>query len=240
MSSDVLQEEFEVLQSIYPTELTQTSDRDIQIDAEPDDPIDGGEPLRLSLFVHYTDQYPDILPELKLEAVEGDLEDSEKDDLLKQLNEIGQENIGMAMTFTLVSHLREQLSKLIRERAEKKRKEEMEKERLELEAEEARTRGTPVTLETFIAWKAKFDKEIAQKKAKEEEEKLKGLTPKEREEYKRYTTRLSGRQLFERNRIVDDETLLEDGAVSVDVSQYDRTKVDEEQDEGLVHFSDSD
>lgn len=39
----------------------------------------------------------------------------------------------MAMTFTLVSHLREILSNLIRERAEKKKREEREKERLALE-----------------------------------------------------------------------------------------------------------
>jgi len=60
--------------------------------------------------------------------------------------------------------------------------------------EEKRTRGTPVTLESFRAWKAKFDKEIAVKKAQEEEEKLKGLTPKEREEWKKALTRFSGDQ----------------------------------------------
>jgi hypothetical protein len=37
------------------------------------------------------------------------------------------------MTFTLVSHLREQLSALVKTRSERKRKEEMEKERLALE-----------------------------------------------------------------------------------------------------------
>lgn len=45
----------------------------------------------------------------------------------------GEENLGMAMTFTIVSHLREQLAAMVRERAEKRRREEMEKERLELE-----------------------------------------------------------------------------------------------------------
>ena len=49
------------------------------------------------------------------------------------------------------------------------------------QAEEARTRGTAVTLDNFKAWKAKFDKELAARKAKEEEEKLKGMTAKERE-----------------------------------------------------------
>lgn len=39
----------------------------------------------------------------------------------------------MAMTFTLVSHLREQLSSLVRLRAEKRKQDEQEKERLALE-----------------------------------------------------------------------------------------------------------
>ncbi|TFK76468.1 RWD domain-containing protein [Pluteus cervinus] len=238
MSSDVLLEEFEVLQSIYPTELTQSSPQDIQIEVEPDDPIEGSEPLRIVLHVHYPDQYPEALPVLRLEDTEDALEDNEKDDLLTQLETVGQENIGMAMTFTLVSQLREELSRLVRARAEKIRNEEMEKERLALEAEEARTRGTPVTVESFREWKIKFDKEMAQKKAREDEEKLKGLTPKEREEFKRLNARLSGRQLFERNRNLEDESLLEEGTVSVDVSQYERTRVEDEEEEGVT-FSDS-
>ena len=39
----------------------------------------------------------------------------------------------MAMTFTLVSHLREQLAVLVKDRAERRRKEAMEKERLAIE-----------------------------------------------------------------------------------------------------------
>lgn len=58
--------------------------------------------------------------------------------------------------------------------------------------EERRTRGTPVTVESFKAWKFKFDKETAAKKASEEEERLKNLSSKEREEWKRLHTRLSG------------------------------------------------
>ena len=61
-----------------------------------------------------------------------------------------------------------------------------------LKAEEARTRGTPVTLESFKAWKVKFDKEMAAKRAREDEEKLKGMTPREREECKRIVSRLTG------------------------------------------------
>ena len=55
-----------------------------------------------------------------------------------------------------------------------------------------KTRGTPVTRESFFAWKVKFDKEMATKRAKEQEEKLKNLTPKERDEYRKFQGRLTG------------------------------------------------
>ncbi|KAI0721672.1 RWD-domain-containing protein [Cerioporus squamosus] len=243
MSSEVLAEEFEVLESIYPTELTKLSERAIRIDVEPDDPVDGVEELAVALTVEYTDDYPDALPNFSIEVQRGDLDEDEIKQLLGELEKMGEENLGMAMTFTLVTHLRERLSVLMREREERIQKEEMEKERRALEAEEARTRGTPVTVESFRAWKIKFDKEMAAKRAREEEEKLKGLSAKEREEYKKAQTRLSGRQLFERDRNLGtlDEGLAEEDAVSVDISQYDRSAMDDEDnDEEFVTFSDSD
>lgn len=45
----------------------------------------------------------------------------------------GEENKGMAMTFTLVSHLREQLSGLVENRVKARTAEEHERERLEIE-----------------------------------------------------------------------------------------------------------
>lgn len=124
--------------------------------------------------------------------------------------------------------------------------------------EEARTRGTPVTAESFKAWKLKFDREFAAKKVQEDEDFLKGLTPKEREEWKKAGSRLSGitflccslqhaeatigRQLFERGgKNLEDDVLLEEGTVSVDIRQYERNRVDEEQEDADgVTFSDSD
>lgn len=49
-----------------------------------------------------------------------------------------------------------------------------------------------------------------------------------------------GRQLFERNRHLEDETLLEEGTVSVDASQYERMRIEDEEDVDIVTFSDSD
>ena len=48
-----------------------------------------------------------------------------------------------------------------------------------------------------------------------------------------------GRHLFERNRHLEDESLLEEGTISVDVTQYDRTRNQEEPEEDIVTFSDS-
>jgi len=120
----------------------------------------------------------------------------------------------------------------------------MEKERMALEAEESRNKGTPVTATSFAAWKAKFDKEASIRKEKELDEKLKALSGKEREEYKKVGGRLSGRQLFERdkNLATSDANLLEEGTVSVDIAQYDRTTTttEDENDEDALSFSDSD
>ncbi|KXN82095.1 RWD domain-containing protein 1 [Leucoagaricus sp. SymC.cos] len=229
MSSGVLAEELEVLEAIYPTELTKLSDTDVQIDAEPEEVKDGVEPLKITLKVHYTDDYPQTVPDLSLEPVDTEFTKDDINQLLKELRNVGEENVGMAMTFTLVSHLRERLARLLRALVMSL-----------FQAEAARTRGTPVTAESFKAWKNEFDKEMIQKKLAEEEEKLKALTPKEREEYKRYATRLTGRQLFERNRHLEDESLMEEGTVSVDASQYERTREDDHEENEGVTFSDSD
>ena len=103
----------------------------------------------MTLNVTYTSGYPDTLPELAADPLEGEIEEQELVDLLNGLKILvcsltcdvfrfsdltqGGENVGMAMTFTLVSHLREQLAELVRSRAEKERRLAAEKERLELE-----------------------------------------------------------------------------------------------------------
>lgn len=63
---------------------------------------------------------------------------------------------------------------------------------IRVKAEEAKTRGTPVTRESFLAWKVKFDKEMTVKRVKEQEEKSKNLTPKERDEHRKFQGRQTG------------------------------------------------
>lgn len=63
---------------------------------------------------------------------------------LSLLNHVqGAENLGMAMTFTLVSYLREAIGALIKEKIQIERKREAEKERLALEVSKLYTSHFP-------------------------------------------------------------------------------------------------
>ena len=65
-----------------------------------------------------------------------------------------------------------------------------------------------MTVESFKAWKEKFDKELAIKKAQEDEEYLRNMTPKEREEWKKSGTRLSGKTEYQKKRTEANSWLL--------------------------------
>jgi hypothetical protein len=49
-----------------------------------------------------------------------------------------------------------------------------------------------VTVKSFNEWKVKFDREVSLRRMRDEEEKLKAMTAKEKEEYKRMGARLTG------------------------------------------------
>jgi len=42
----------------------------------------------MTLSVHYPDEYPDVLPDLSLTAAEGEIDDDEVTDLLKELHSV--------------------------------------------------------------------------------------------------------------------------------------------------------
>ena len=60
------------------------------------------------------------------------------------------------------------------------------------QAEAARTRGTPLTPQTFQEWRIRFTNELKQKREKEEDERIRALPPKEREDVRKRRERLSG------------------------------------------------
>jgi hypothetical protein len=81
-----------------------------------------------------------------------------------------------------------------------------------------------------------------------EEERIRALPPKEREEYKKIAARPTGKQLFEtmKNLADSDIAYTEEGVAEVDLSQYSREERDmarqeaEEAEEEGVKFYDSD
>ena len=89
----------------------------------------------------------------------------------------------MAMVFTLVSAAQEKLNEFMDKSKNRKEEEKLQKEREAEEAERKRFTGTPVTLETFVAWRTAFEQEMMQSK-KTKEGNFKGkLTGKQKVSY---------------------------------------------------------
>ncbi|GAP90484.1 putative rwd domain-containing protein [Rosellinia necatrix] len=201
-------EEREVLDSIFPEEITDISDTEyrIALKLNPPDDVNGDEevePPTVILHVRYPEAYPDEAPMLDLSppanaplhpqfSVSGD-----KAHLLKGLEDVVQENLGMAMVFTLATTLTELAEQLITERreaAERVREESL----LAAEREENKKfHGTPVTPETFLKWRDDFMREMEEQRQREEEERLAELKKAKIKE----PPKLTGKQLWERGLI---------------------------------------
>lgn len=116
--------------------------------------------------------------------------------LLEALQPAIEENMGMAMIFTLVSTLKESAEQLMSERqAAAQAQREMEIAKAE-EEENRKFQGTIVTRETFLEWRERFRREMEEEEQRRREEKEaeeKKKKPSGREEKK-----LTGKQLWER------------------------------------------
>ncbi|XP_045044634.1 RWD domain-containing protein 1 isoform X3 [Desmodus rotundus] len=121
-----------------------------------------------------------------------------------------EENLGMVMIFTLVTAVQEKLNEIVDQIKTRREEEKKQKEKEAEEAEKQLFHGTPVTIENFLNWKAKFDAElleIKKKRMKEEEQAGKN--------------KLSGKQLFETDHNLDtsDIQFLEDAGNNVEVDE---------------------
>ncbi|KAI0025333.1 RWD-domain-containing protein [Xylariomycetidae sp. FL0641] len=199
-------EEREVLDSIFPEEIQDISETEyritIKLDIPPSDE-DGetpDEPPAMVLHVRYPAGYPDEAPDLDLlPALDGGSHPrfsvaEDKHTLLSGLQDTIQENLGMAMVFTLVTTLTEAAEALIASRREAAAR---AREEVALEAERkenAKFHGTPVTPETFMKWREGFLAEMEERRRREEEERAAELKKARVKE----PVRLTGRQLWER------------------------------------------
>lgn len=157
------------------------------------------------LSVQYPPEYPDVPPNLDLSNPPNapryphlDIAE-DKDSLLSSLTSTIEENIGIAMIFTLVSTLKESAEQLIAERAGAEQAEKDKEAAAAEEAENAKFHGTAVTRESFLKWRDAFVMEMKQaeerREAEREAEELKkrrgAAGPKEE-------NKLTGKQLWER------------------------------------------
>ncbi|KAG1664025.1 RWD domain-containing protein 1 [Nymphon striatum] len=183
--------EIEVLQSIYPDELTVLETEpfyQISMRLTPEaSSMEEDDLACVTLKFTYTATYPDELPVFEIED-STNLDEDNLEELLILLKEQGQENIGMAMIFMLCSATLEWLNTTA-EQNQMKKEQETEKQLQEEEAAAFKQfQGTRVTIETFISWRASFDSEMALLKKTVEKSK-----------------KLTGRELFENNQALEDD-----------------------------------
>ncbi|KAL4787259.1 RWD-domain-containing protein [Aspergillus varians] len=200
-------EEREVLDSIFPEEITDVSDTAYRISITLDPPErdeEEAEPPVLFLEVSYPEEYPDVAPELDItEPVDAPEHprlniSGDRDRLLESLQPTIEENMGMAMVFTLVSALKESAELLMAERVRAVHAlQEIEAAKVE-EEENKRFRGTIVNRETFLAWLDDFKKEMEAEETKLREEKEAEEKKSNKKAPVKEEKKLTGRQLWER------------------------------------------
>lgn len=177
-------DELEALTSIFMDDLEEVADS-IPSGWSPVGPVwrvvvapqeeDGTElefPPKVELVFGHTAAYPDESPLLKARGLQG-ISDADVGTLQGVLDDAVQENLGMAMIYTLISLAQEWITDKASAlavpssdpEAEERRRREAEEQRMA----ELRAHGTPVTPEAFASWKAQFDAELALEKAKLEE-----------------------------------------------------------------------
>ncbi|KAJ2359338.1 rwd domain-containing protein [Coemansia erecta] len=238
--------EIEILQSIYPTEFEEHSTDphkfSITVAVEEDDV----RPCTLQLTVTYTAKYPDELPDFTIDVLDNDgdddavlgetdaiLDTSDIGDLSTQTRAMCEESLGMAMVFSMASNLREIAAQRLVEKTTHLKQLREQRIQKEIEIEQAKFVGTPVTRANFDEWKLAFDREMAELArsqaavASGEDGRTaarRGVKPDDRP---------TGRQLFEQDKELakSDSKYIADGDVSVDASLFSREQQDLSDDE---------
>jgi hypothetical protein len=178
-------------------------------------------PAIILLNVQYPPNYPDEAPRLDITQPPNapktpwlDIQD-DKARLLSSLTETIEENLGMAMIFTLVTVLKDSAELLITERQNAKQAlADIEAAKLE-EEENKKFQGEAVTRESFLAWRDRFFKE-------QEDEERRVVEDKEAEDkkarVKKEEKKMTGRELWEKGLVgkVEEEDEEED---SVDIEK---------------------
>lgn len=227
------EQELEVLESIYPDELTKISPTNFTIKLSLDTPSDRKHSLLL--HIKYPPTYPEVIPVIEItipdpdsdEEDEGydDSDDDEdedghkmihlsevteftRDDLrefTEKLKEEAELQIGMPSVFTLATQLKDDAEVKFESKLEQAQKQ-YDDELLAKEKEEQKKfNGTKVTLESWTKWRNNFREEMKfEQRAKDDYERI-------------HKGKYTGREVFEKGLagIETEDDLLDDVTDSV-------------------------
>uniref|UniRef100_A0A3P9JUR8 RWD domain-containing protein 1 n=1 Tax=Oryzias latipes TaxID=8090 RepID=A0A3P9JUR8_ORYLA len=202
--------ELEAIESIYPDSFTVLSENPTVFTITVTSDIgEHGKTVEATLKFNYTEKYPDEPPLFEIYSQEN-LEDRDVEELLLLLEKEAEANLGMVMIFTLVTAVQERLNEIVDLMKNRREEEKRQKEKEAEEAEKVAFHGTIVTIENFLAWKARFDLDMAELRRKRQKEEEQSGKPK-----------VTGKQLFERDHNLDtsDIQFLEDAGNSVEVDE---------------------
>ncbi|CAE7010856.1 hypothetical protein CFE70_001964 [Pyrenophora teres f. teres 0-1] len=220
-------EERGVLESIFPDEITDVSETEFRIaitldDGRHEDEEREDEQPIIILNVSYPPDYPDEAPRLDVTQPPNapkhpylDIHE-DKQRLLDSLKETIEENLGMAMIFTLVTVIKDSAELLITERQNAKQAlVEIAAAKAE-EEENKKFQGEAVTRESFLAWREKFRKEMEDEKRRKEEEKE--LEDKKKRIVKE-EKKLTGKELWQQGLVGKTDDDDDDDVDEVDVAK---------------------
>lgn len=206
MGREEQEEEREVLDSIFPDEIQDINEHEyrvtISLDVTPPNSDEETEPSIILLSVQYPEAYPDEAPRLDITQPPNspkhphlNIQD-DKARLLEALEPSIEENLGIAMVFTLVSTLKDAAELLVSERLQAVQAIQDHEAAKAEEEENRKFEGEKVTVETFLKWREGFRREIEEAKEKarleaEEAEKKKRGPKADKEK------QLTGKQLWE-------------------------------------------
>ncbi|CUM51789.1 unnamed protein product [Debaryomyces tyrocola] len=216
--------ELEVLESIYPDELTKYSPTHFSIKLSLDTPSDRKH--RLLLDVKYPAEYPEVVPELDIiipEEEEEEISDQESDDenenetrlmlnlsetiefeskdikqLVSKLVEEADLQVGIPSVFALATQLKDEAELLFQNKLEQTQKKYDEVSLAKEMEEQKKFHGTKVTKDSWNEWRTKFREEM-----KVAERDLENFN-------KMHNGKLSGKEIFEKGLAGDDEEILND------------------------------
>ena len=225
MGREDQKEEREVLDSIFPDEIQDISDTEYRVSISLDvkqQPEEEAQPPIILLNVRYPEGYPDEPPILDItqppNAPKHEHLDIQEDKarLLDALQPTIEENMGMAMVFSLVSTLKDAAELLVSERQQAvEALQDFEKQKAE-EEENRKFEGEKVTRDSFLAWREKFRQDMAEDKARKvaeieaEEKKKRGGKLEEK--------KLTGKQLWQQGlvgKVVEEDEEGEDAIESM-------------------------